>query len=97
MADIQAEIEGELYLLNRTSTGNDKVRLRWSGENPINITPFVPVQEPPGSDVLKREIGRTWPMTGLLDVLKEAALDAGFLDRFETSASREALPRARGT
>ena len=34
-------------------------------------------------------------MTGLLDVLKESALATGFLDAFETSASREALPRAR--
>ena len=32
-------------------------------------------------------------MTGLLDVLKETALDTGFLDRFTTSATREALPR----
>ncbi len=31
-------------------------------------------------------------MTGLLDVLKETALDTGFLDSFQTSASREALP-----
>jgi hypothetical protein len=32
-------------------------------------------------------------MTGLLDTLKETALDTGFLEAFETSASREALPR----
>lgn len=33
-------------------------------------------------------------MTGLVDVLKEAALDTGLLDAFETSASRVALPKA---
>lgn len=32
-------------------------------------------------------------MTGLLDALKETALNTGFLDVFETSASREALDR----
>src|SRR3546814_19614995 len=32
-------------------------------------------------------------MTGLLDVLKEAALDTGLLEAFETSASRVALPK----
>ncbi|WP_234835930.1 transposase [Sinorhizobium meliloti] len=32
-------------------------------------------------------------MTGLLDVLKEAALDTGLLESFETSASRVALSR----
>ena len=31
-------------------------------------------------------------MTGLLDVLKETALDTGFLGSFQTSANREALP-----
>lgn len=50
--------------------------------------------EPPGLGSLKREVERVWPMTGLLDVLKETALDTGFLDCFETSASREALAHA---
>ena len=40
---------------------------------------------------LKGEIGWSWPMTGLLDVLKETALDTQFLDCLESSASREAL------
>ncbi len=31
-------------------------------------------------------------MTGLLDVLKETALDTRFLNSFQSSASREALP-----
>lgn len=94
VADVRAELEGELHLLNRTLPGNDKVQLRRSGENRIRITPFAAAEEPPGLDALKGEVGRTWPMTGLLDVLKEAALDTGFLDGFETSVSREALPRA---
>lgn len=94
IANVRAELEAELHLLNRTLPGNGKVRLRVLGENRIRITPFAPAPEPPGLGALKREIGRAWPMTGLLDVLKEAALDTGFLDCFETSASREALPRA---
>lgn len=93
VANVRAELEAELHLLNRTLPGNEKVRLRWSGETRIRITPFAPVQEPVGLGDLKREISRTWPMTGLLDVLKEAALDTGLLDCFESSASREALPR----
>ena len=93
MANVRAELEAELHLLNRTLPGNDKVRLRWSGETRIRISPFAPVREPAGLGDLKGEINRTWPMTGLLDVLKEAALDTGFLDCFESSASREALPR----
>src|SRR3546814_1123275 len=33
-------------------------------------------------------------MTGLLDVLKEAALDTGLMDAFDTSASRVTLSKA---
>ncbi len=90
---VREQLGHELFQLNATLRANDKVRLRWSGENRICITPFVPAPEPKGLLSLKSEIGKRWPMTGLLDTLKETALDTGFLDAFETSASREALPR----
>lgn len=92
VANIKAEMERELHLLNVTLPGNDKVRLRWNGENRISITPFAPSPEPQGLASLKAEVARAWPMTGLLDVLKETALDTGFLSSFQTSANREALP-----
>lgn len=90
---VRAELEQELLLLNETILQNDKVRLLWRGENRISITPFKPLPEPKGLDAIKSEIGGRWPMTGLLDVLKEAALDTGLLDAFETSASRVSLSR----
>lgn len=90
---IQAELERELRLLNAEIPRNDKVRILWRGENRISITPFDPLPEPQGLQSVKSEIGRRWQMTELLDVLKEAALDIGFLDAFETSAARVALSR----
>lgn len=90
---VREQLEYELRELNATLPSNDLVRLRWSGENRIHVTPFAPAPEPRGLLSLKAEIGRRWPMTGLLDALKETALDTGFLDVFETSASREALDR----
>jgi len=93
-AGIRADLERELLLLNQTILRNDKVRLLWRGENRISITPFKPVAEPKGLEAIKREISGRWPMTSLLDVLKEAALDTGLLDAFETSASRVSLPKA---
>lgn len=89
---IRAQHEQELLQLNATLPKNDKVRLRWSGDNRIGITPFKPAAEPKGLIGLKSEVNRRWPMTGLLDALKETALDTGFLAAFETSASRETLP-----
>ncbi|WP_419737835.1 Tn3 family transposase [Ruegeria sp.] len=91
VANIRSELEDELRLLNETLPKNDKVRLRTTGDNRICITPFERQPEPAGLINLKNEIGRTWPMTSLLDVLKETALDTGFLDCFESSASREVL------
>lgn len=90
---IKAELERELRLLNAEIPRNDKVRILWRGENRISITPFQPLPEPHSLQSVKAEIGRRWPMTELLDVLKEAALDTGLLDAFETSASRVALSR----
>ena len=92
VADVKAELEQELHLLNSTLPDNDKVRLRWGGENRISVTPLTPTPEPTGLAALKAEVARAWPMTGLIDVLKETALDTGFLKSFQTSASREALP-----
>ena len=92
VAGVKAELEKELHLLNATLPDNDKVRLRWGGENRISVTPLAPVPEPRGLAALKSEVARAWPMTGLLDVVKETALDTGFLNSFQTSASREALP-----
>lgn len=95
-SSVREQLEYELRELNETLPSNDLVRLRWSGENRICVTPFAPAPEPRGLLSLKAEIGRRWPMTGLLDALKETALDTGFLDVFETSASREALaPKVR--
>src|SRR3546814_1707376 len=81
-------------LLNANIPQNDKVRLLWRGDNRISITPFKPLPEPKGLASIKSEIGQRWPMTGLLDVLKEAALDTGLMDAFETSASRVTLSKA---
>ncbi|MEC5293528.1 DUF4158 domain-containing protein [Aurantimonas sp. C2-6-R+9] len=93
IGEIKRELEEELRLLNADLPGNDKVRILWRGENRICVTSFKPAPEPTALTAVKAEIGRRWPMTGLLDVLKEAALDTGYLDAFETSASRVALSR----
>ena len=42
---------------------------------------------------LKVEIGRRWPMTSLLDVLKETDLRVGFTGAFKSLGTREVLDR----
>ena len=93
IAGVRKQLEDELHLLNATISENAGVRLNWRGDNRIRVTPFAPAPEPQGLVALKSEVSRTWPMTGLLDVLKETALETKFLEQFQTSASREVLPR----
>lgn len=96
MASVRKELQSELLLLNETVPRNEKVCILWRVENRISITPFKPAPEPKGLAAIKSDIGQRWPMTGLLDVLKESALDTGFLDTFETSAWRLVRRRTRG-
>ena len=90
-AKIQTEMEQELRALNAEIPYNDDVRIVWRGAHRISLSPLRPQPEPPGLDAVKAEIGQRWPMTGLLDVLKETALDTGFLKTFESSGARVVL------
>jgi hypothetical protein len=69
------------------------VRLRLKGKNRIVVTPSDPQPEPTQLLRLKTEVGRRWPMTSLLDVLKEADLRVGFTNAFKSLGSRENLDR----
>jgi len=72
---------------------NPQVRLRTYGKNRIVVTPLEPQAEPAQLNRLKVEIGRRWPMTNLLDVLKETDLRVGFSDVFKSLGTREILGR----
>ncbi len=90
-AGIRAELEAELLLLNNELPNNNLVRIKERGKNSISISPYIPLPEPTGLASVKTEIERRWPMTGLLDLLKESALDTGFLSAFQTSGDRVVL------
>jgi TnpA family transposase len=89
-AGVKAEMTEALAELNRTMPRNSQVRLKPWRRHPISITPLEPQPEPPSLEAVRAELGRRWPMTGLLDILKEADLRIRFTDAFSTAASREA-------
>ncbi len=60
---------------------------------PIIVSPLDPQPESPGLAAIKTDLGRRWPMIGLLDVLKEADLRIGFTEAFATAGAREATGR----
>jgi TnpA family transposase len=90
---LRAEMGEALRQLDRGMPRNPGVRLDPRRRHPIVVSPLEPQPEPPGLGALKAELGRRWPMTGLLDVLKEADLRIGFTDAFATAAAREATDR----
>ncbi|ACD97397.1 Tn3 family transposase [Trichlorobacter lovleyi] len=90
---IQERMRSALTELDEGIPRNQKVRLLNRGKKNISITPFEAQEEPPSLTALKREIAGRWPMTSLLDVLKEADLRVGFTDHFKTVADREILDR----
>ena len=71
----------------RTCPSNRDVRLRGAGKNRIAVSPLAPQAEPDDLEALKAELGRRWPMTGLLDMLKEADLRTGFTEAFARLAA----------
>ena len=85
---------GALRHLDAELPWNRGVRLRHRGRNRIAVGRPTPQPEPPGLEALKAEVDRRWPMTALIDLLKEAALDTGFLDAFATSGERVVLDPA---
>lgn len=93
VASVQQAMSEALAELDQGLPRNPKVKLRPYGKNRIALSPSDPQPEPDGLRRLKAEVLRRWPMTGLLDVLKEADLRIGFTDAFQTLASREILVR----
>jgi TnpA family transposase len=71
----------------------DQVRLLEKQGGWISLSPLPPQEEPRNLGRLKAEIGRRWPMTSLLNILKETDLRVDFTQHFKSPASREALDR----
>jgi TnpA family transposase len=90
---LRTEVAAALSRLDRGLPRDPGVRLVPRRRRPVVVSPLEPQPEPPGLGALKAELGRRWPMTGLLDLLKEADLRVGFTDAFATAATREAIDR----
>lgn len=72
---------------------SSKVKLLPHRKKPICLSPLDAQPEPRNLVSLKHEVGTRWPMTDLLDILKETALRTNFPDLLTTVTSRERLPR----
>ena len=91
---VRTEITGALTALDRGMATNPYVRILKRGGDRIAVTPLERQPDPAGLVAIKAEIGRRWPMTSLLDMLKEADLRIGFTGALGTVTDHENLPRS---
>jgi TnpA family transposase len=80
-----------LTIFNNGLADNVWLTLDTNRKHPIKLSPLPAQADPSNLDTLKREIQQRWPMTALLDMLKEADLRTQFTEKFQTSAVRENL------
>lgn len=91
--NIKQEMYSGLIKLDNDMPKNSKVRLSTKSNGWITLSPSEAQDEPMNLSKIKAEIMRQWPMTNLLDVLKEADLRINFTNNFKTVAAHERLDR----
>jgi len=90
---LQQTMRTALSTLDRGLLKNPGVRILERKNGWISVSPLTAQPEPLTLQHLKAEINRRWPLTGLLEMLKETDLRVNFTEQFETAATRENLDR----
>lgn len=83
----------ELAALDRDLPDNPHVEILKKAGGWIKLSPLEAQPEPENLLALKAEIARRWPMTSLLDILKETDLRVGFINVFRSPTSWEKFDR----
>ena len=94
IAGLQDEMRAALDRFDRGLPRNADVRITTRGGGWIRLTPLQPKPPPANIEALKTAVAAEWPMTGLLDMVKEADLRLSFTDRLRSPTAYEALDRA---
>jgi hypothetical protein len=93
ISQLQQEMTQALTMLDRAMPSNTKVKIQKKKNGWISVSPLEAQPEPLNILQLKREIERRWPLTSLLDMLKEADLRIGFTNHFKNTGVRSNLDR----
>jgi hypothetical protein len=94
IADLQAEMREALSTFDAGLKKNRHIRLSTKGGGWITLTPLDAQPDPPNLSALKAELNSIWPMTSLLDMVKETDLRLGFTDALQSPTSYETMDRA---
>lgn len=90
---LQQSMAERLEALDADMPTNPRVKIVDKNEPWIMLSPSDAQPAPQNLEELKGEIQKRWPMTSLLDILKETDLRVGFTSHFNTVSSRETLDR----
>lgn len=93
IATLQDEMRAALSAFDAGLPRNPLVRITGKRGGSITVTPFKPLPDPPNLIALKAEVTTTWPMTSLLDMIKETDLRLGFTSPLKSPTAYETLDR----
>jgi hypothetical protein len=94
VAQLQTEMREALSVLDAGLKKNPAVRLSAKSGGWITLTPLDAQPDPPNLAAFKAELNATWPMTSLLDMVKETDLRLGFTDVLKSPTAYETPERA---
>lgn len=93
IADLREEMHLTLAMLDAGYERNPHIKITGKSGGWITLSPLVARPDPENLDALKAEITATWPMTSLLDIVKETDLRLGFTDALSSPTAYERLDR----
>ena len=93
LQQLQHTMRDALAALDRSLPQNAEVTILPKGKGWIKLSPLAPQPEPTNLLALKAEIARRWPMTSLLDVLKDTDVRVGVTRCFRRPTAWENLDR----
>jgi TnpA family transposase len=91
---LKTKMTKSLDLLNQNIPKNPKVRITTRNNGWICLSPLEQQPEPENINQIKKSVADKWPMTNLLDILKEADLRMSFTDAFKTVGTHERLEKS---
>ena len=94
ISQVQDEMREALDTLNRGLKKNPDVCIGPKGGGWITLTPLDKQPDPPNLKAFKAELNATWPMTSLLDMVKETDLRLGFTNLLKSPTAYETLERS---
>jgi TnpA family transposase len=93
ISGLQEEMRAPLSQLDAGLPRNPRVKITAKRGGWITLSPLQAQPDPENVEALKAEVSATWPMTSLLDIVKETDLRLNFTDALGSPTAYETLDR----